>query len=260
MSFAVPHRKRREGKGAVSMSNEEESKPRGNIHAGHRERMRRRFFETGLDSFEDHEVLEMLLFYTNAQKNTNEIAHRLLDRFGSIAAVLEADPAEMTAVEGVGEVSASLLAMIPHLARRYLHSDAAESGGALDSNKKVTDYFKHAFVGIRLEQVRIACLDDRLQVLRERVIAEGTPDCVPANVRKIVETAYQCNSTLVILAHNHPRGLCSASKEDIAVTTQLLDVLRGVGIQLLDSVIVADNHAISLFECGYINTFNRIGG
>lgn len=222
-----------------------------NPHKGHRERKKQQFREHGLDAFADHEVLELLLFYAVPRQDTNPIAHRLLERFGSLDAVLSAPVEELSEVEGVGEHAATLLSLLlPVVRRAYMTSK--KSGVALGGTEQLGRYFCELFFGAQRETFYEACLDAKGKLLRCYKIAEGSVDAVNVNVRCIVENALRCRASAVALAHNHPSGVALPSSDDNATTLMVYDALRTVGIELVDHVIVADDDFVSLRENGLL--------
>ncbi len=212
--------------------------PKDNVHEGHRQRMKNRFLEDGLDSFQPHEILELLLYYARPRIDTNEIAHSLINQFGSLSAVLDAPFEDIAKVKGVGDNAATLLKMIPQMCKVY--SVDTVSNEVLDTSKKVCSYFRNMFIGEKHEQLVVACLDDRLRVVAYSVVIEGTVSSLPVNIRKIVEFIFKTKCDYVILAHNHPKGTEMASKEDVSCTRQIQSVLKSVGVKLLDHVIVGN--------------------
>lgn len=219
-----------------------------NVHKGHRERVRKKFIQSGFDSFNNHEILEFLLFYSRPRIDTNVIAHRLIDKYHSISAVCDADIEDLKEVEGIDEASAVLIKMIPLLAKEYLTSDNKRI--MLNNYTAVFDYFKSQFLGETIEKIRIACLDDKLRLIAGQVIAEGIPGSVSINVRRIAEFTIKNKCDNIIIAHNHPNGDIIPSNDDIRATAEIFNGLKPIGIHLLDHVIVAGGRAISLKESG----------
>lgn len=224
-----------------------------NLHEGHRKRLKDRFLKTGLDSFEPHEILELLLFYARPRIDTNEFAHELIKKFGTLSGVFDADIKDIANVKGVGENGAVLIKMIPQLASAYSLSQTESD--VMDTSKKVCNHFFNYFIGTKNEQLRVACLDDNLRIVASGVVIEGGLSSIPMNVRKIIEFTYRSGCEMIIIAHNHPNGLPAASEADIAVTNQINSILRNVGIKLLDHVIVNKDRATSMYDAGYFSTF-----
>ncbi len=219
------------------------------IHEGHRQRLRQRFLEEGLDHFDEINVLELLLFYCIPRKNTNEIAHALLRRFGSVAQVMEAPVAELRRVEGMGENAAAFLALINAFGRYYLVNRAANTQ-LLSDIEKCGAYLVPKFIGRRNETVFILCLDAKCKVLCCREVGEGSVNSAAVPIRRIVEMALGANATSVVLAHNHPSGLAVPSGEDVQTTKRLAMALRSVDIELVDHIVVADGDFVSMAQSG----------
>ena len=219
------------------------------IHEGHRQRIKKRFREEGLDGFTDIQILELLLFYCIPQGDTNPIAHELLNRFGSLHQVLEAPRHELEKVPGIKEHSSTLISLIPQLARRYSVSQASLEK-ILNTTSKCGEYLKPFFTGKRDETVYLLCLDSKCKVLCCQEVGRGSVNSAGLSVRKIVENAITFNAASVVLAHNHPGGLAVPSGEDIATTRRVAMALYAVGIYLADHIVVADDDFVSMAESG----------
>ena len=222
-----------------------------NTHGGHRARMKQRFLEHGLDNFNDLNVLELLLFYAIPRQDTNEIAHRLLDRFGSFSAVLEATIEELREVPGVGENAATLLKLIPQIDRRYLISKTEERPqirSSAQAGKILIPRFRYA----REEIVYLLCLDSRNMLISCEEIGRGTLGEANVSVRAIVEMALKRNAAAVILAHNHVDGFAIPSHADQHATRQIYDALKLVGIMMTDHIVVAGDDFVSFADSGLL--------
>ncbi|MBE6734583.1 MAG: DNA repair protein RadC [Ruminococcaceae bacterium] len=215
-------------------------------HEGHRERMRQRYLATGFDSFQDHEILEMILYNCYSRINTNNIAHRLLENFGSLSAVLEA-PVDSLKAAGLSERVAVYLRMIPDIARVYL-DDRNNSKDKIISLDNIGEYFVSKFIGRIDEHLILLLMDAKCKELFCGVVASGTSCGSDVPVRQIVDLAMRYNATNAAIAHNHPSGVALPSKTDVKTTNALHSTLAMVGIRLVDHIIVADNDYISLRE------------
>ena len=208
------------------------------VHEGHRQRKKEQFREHGLDAFADHEALELLLYYAIPRQDTNPIAHRLIERFGSL--------------EGVGENAATLIRLLFPLCRRV-----RTSGGRheiiFNTRENIGAYFIELFLGERREVFYEACLDAKGKLLACYRLAEGSPDQVTINMRRVVENALNANASLVVLSHNHPSGVALPSKEDNQTTLQIKRALADIGVQLVDHVIVADGDFVCLRDNGLLD-------
>ncbi|WP_312939101.1 DNA repair protein RadC [Oscillibacter sp.] len=222
------------------------------IHDGHREKMRRRFLETGLAGFADHEALELLLFYAIPRRDTNVLAHVLLERYGSLGATLSAPVEDLQKVDGVGESAALLLRLVPMLTER---SRARESAPViLNSTERAGEYLLNRFDGKKYELVYELCLDRKGKLLVSKLLTEGDVNGAELNIRKLVENALLANASAVILSHNHPSGVALPSGEDFATTDRVRMALESVGVQLVDHIIVADGDFVSMRDSGYFTS------
>ncbi len=224
-----------------------------NLHLGHRKRLKQQFLENGLNSFQTHNILELLLFYGIPRMDTNEIAHILLNRFNTLSGVFNATYEELLEIKGLGENGASLIKLIPQLLSVYTVDTLANK--PMDNIKTICNYFHGCYIGVKNEQMRVCCLDDNLNIISCCVIQDGGVNAVAINMRKIVETTYRSNCSQIIISHNHPNGIPVPSDADISATRQMHSILKSVGIRLLDHIIVGKNHTISMKNTGYFNIF-----
>lgn len=222
-----------------------------NIHEGHRERLKRRFIEHGLDNFEDHQVLELLLFFSIPRRDTNEVAHKLISTFGSISNVFEAHPKELQKVEGVGENSAILISLISHISRRYL-TDKTKKSFQLKDVKSAADYIKSLFIGCKNEVFYVICLDTQLNVINSTPLFEGTVKEAVVYPRRVVEIVLRYNASSVILAHNHPGGSTNPSADDIRTTQKIVNALSTISVKVNDHFIIAGEKFYSFAQNGML--------
>lgn len=221
------------------------------IHDGHRQRMKERFYRSGLDGMEDHEVLEMLLYYCIPRRNTNEIAHNLLKEFKSLARVMNATVKELEKVEGMGHNAAVFLTFVRQMDRFFTPKD--KDVESLSSMEKCYLYLTKRLSARKNEAVMLLCLDAKCEVLGCHVISEGSVNSANVSVRKIVDTALSSNATSVMLAHNHPSGVALPSAEDIQTTRRVASALRMVDVILLDHLVVVADDYVSLSLSGLYN-------
>ena len=220
------------------------------IHDGHREYMRRRFLENGLSGFADHEALELLLYYAIPRRDTNPIAHELMDRFGTLSGVLSAPVELLKQVDGVGESAAVLLRLAPLLAQKARLAEA-EREIALNTVDSIGAYLLERFSQERNEAVYQLCLDRKGKLLACKRLGEGSASAVNLDIRKLEENALLSSASSVILAHNHPSGVALPSDDDHTGTQQARAALEAIGVQLADHIIVADGDFVSFFDSGY---------
>lgn len=220
------------------------------IHQGHRQRMKDRFRAEGLDNFSDVQVLELLLFYAIPQRDTNPIAHALIDHFGSLSQVMHASMEELEKVPGIKSNAATLIKLVTE-AVRYTGVDEMMHMKILSTIDECGEYLKSFFRHRRNETVFLLCLDAKCKVLCCKEIGEGSINSANVPIRRIVETALGANASSVVLAHNHPSGIALPSAEDIQTTMRLARALSTVDISLADHIIVADDDYVSLVQSGH---------
>ena len=217
------------------------------IHDGHRQRMRERFQKSGLENFDKHEVLEILLYHCIPRANTNDLAHRLIDRFKTVGRVLQASTEDLMSVEGVGENTARYLSLL-NQAIRYVGIERATEVNVLCDTQDYVAYLKDFFSGVTNEQVYLLCMDAKRMVLGHHLISDGSVTSANIPTRTVMEKALISNAVYVVLAHNHPGGFAIPSPEDEDVTVYLKMLLQSVGVILLDHIIISDHDYVSLMS------------
>ncbi|MDF2838392.1 MAG: repair protein RadC [Evtepia sp.] len=221
------------------------------IHEGHRRRVKQEFFRGGLEHFSDLRALELLLFYSRMQGDVNPLAHTLLDTFGSLAGVLDADPDRLLEVPGIGENTAILLKLVPAMGSKYL-SCRTSTDTMISSPQEMRNLFTPYFFASTNERFYLAALDGKHKLLGVRKISEGIPTATDVTTRQVVEAALALNATVVILAHNHLSGIATPSDADLQSTAYLQGFLAKMGITLFDHVILVDDDMVSLRENHYL--------
>ena len=211
-----------------------------NVHEGHRERLRQRFLSEGLENFQDHNVLELLLFYSVPMKDTNEEAHNLIDTFGSLSGVFDASFEELCNVKGIGERSATLIKMMPELFKKYEVDKINNDEAILDTSKKVAEYAASHFKGVTNERMYVMFLDSNCRVLNFSQVSEGIVNTAPLNARKIMEIAFSCDASNIILVHNHPSGVVAPSRKDIDATISMINLMSKVSLKISDHIIIGN--------------------
>lgn len=219
------------------------------IHKGHRDRLKKRFLEEGLDNFTDIQALELLLFYAVPRQDTNPIAHALLDHFGSLSQALEAPVEELKQVKGISDHAATLLHLVTDISR-YYQVDRTMREKILTTIDACGEYLVPYFYGRQVETVFLLCLDAKCKVLCCKEVGEGSVNSAGISTRKIVETALKANASTVVLAHNHPSGIAVPSLEDVQTTRRIAMALQAVEIQLADHIVVADDDYVSMAQSG----------
>ncbi len=218
-----------------------------NLHAGHRQRLANRFLKSGADDFELHNILELLLFGAVPRRDTNEIAHELIKKFG-FCGVFEASPEELQSVDGIGPVAAAQIKLVLEIAKIY-NQEKNNDTKIITSIEGAADYMRPTFIGRDYEIITLMCLDAKASILGYSIVTKGNTNTVTLDVRKIVEIALNYNAAGVLIAHNHPISTALPSPDDITSTQRLYSTLLDLGIKLLDHFIFTpDGEFISLSQ------------
>ncbi|MVB11930.1 hypothetical protein CAFE_26590 [Caprobacter fermentans] len=215
------------------------------LHVGHRERVKNQFLAGGLDSFQAHSVLELLLFYAIPLKDTNPIAHQLLQKFGSLSGTFDAPFEELLKVNGIGMSAATLIKLIPQLCRRY-QEDLDRDKTYIYSYDEAGKRLVNKFIGRQNEVVVLMLLDSKTRVLYCDVVDEGAVNSASIYIKKIVRLSVQYDAVYAILSHNHPSGNCLPSKQDLSTTRWIYEALDTVEVRLIDHIIVSGNDYLSI--------------
>lgn len=227
-----------------------EAKPKAkNVHIGHRERLKKQYFQNGINSMTDIQQLELLLFYAIPQKDTNPIAHKLLERFGNIKNVLNANIRDLCTVEGIKESSATFLKLVSNMTNVMSQPKERE---LINTTKLAREYCEKFYVGINFEQFHVVCLSKDNKVIGTKMIKSGTTDQIKVEIRDITEFAISINCNRIIVSHNHPNGKGEMSDEDFRFTYSLICSCMLNDISILDHVIVGTDSNYSLAEHGII--------
>lgn len=216
------------------------------LHNEHKKRLRARFLEQGGESFYDHEILEMLLSYAIVRGNTNEIAHRLINNFGSLDGVFEASYESLLKIDGVGEKSATIIKMQYELFRTY-ETSKYKIKNEICTTEKIVKYLAGLFFRKKHELLYMVCVDNRDRVIKNKFIFAGVKE-IPVALREIISEVIATNASGVILAHNHPNGILKASEEDIYATKVIEKSLNSISVELIDHFIFCDNEHLSILN------------
>ncbi|MGM9681085.1 MAG: RadC family protein [Eubacteriales bacterium] len=218
-----------------------------NVHEHHRERMLEKFRTTSPTLFHDHEILEMILFFSRPRINTNDIAHRLIEKFGSFKNVFEADLQELTKVEGIGICSATQLKLIHECALRCAEGKKKHSK-RIDSVADAGEYFVEKLGIQKRECVMVLLMDNNDAFLDARILFEGVVNYTPLNFRKIFEYVSSYNAAAIYIAHNHPNGKLIPSKDDIQCTKDLKSLCFSLDVDFKDHILVAGKEWLSILD------------
>lgn len=215
-----------------------------NIHKDHRKRVKEQYIKNGIDSMADHNILELLLFYGIPYKDTNPIAHELIEKYHDINGVLDAPVRELVKLDGIGENAAVLIKLVHDIA--YLYRDnAVNSKVNLASSERLYDFVRMKFLGETREIVYMISLDAHGRLKHCIKVADGTPTSVVSDNRSLVELALRFDVTNAVIAHNHPNGFATPSQADIAATQAIAKLFSTVSINLVDHVIAAEDEIFS---------------
>ena len=227
-----------------------------NNHVKHRKRMKEEFSKSGFKGWQKHRVLEYLLFQTIPVKDTNDMAHNLINKCGGFTNVFYADKKEIMEVDGVGPKTAEYLSMIGEFIRYYNNVIYDKDSFVLDSNTS-EQYFRDLFAGHSRESFYIICLDPQSRILNCECVFEGSFESMDVDITKIMRIAVRCEASHVVLAHNHPSGIAKPSNADIVSTQAVERALPMGGVKLLDHIIFADGKCVSMSnEKMLLNTFS----
>lgn len=217
------------------------------IHDGHRKRMRQKFIEKGADSFLPHEILEMILFASHARSDTNALAHRLIDRFGSFHGVMNAPIEELLKVEGVGETTAFLIKLIP-ASTAICVKETCSNKRVLSNSLDFSTEFRIRYIDAVEEITSVLLLDSKRKVIKWCQIGKGDNFTSSIDMKLLLKETIDSKAAYAVLCHNHPSGIALPSDDDIVATRSVAYVLQSVGCKLLDHIILSDDDFVSLYS------------
>ncbi len=219
-----------------------------NLHEGHRERVLKEFLENGFnEKTPEHKMLELLLFYSIPRKDTNELAHLLIDTFGSLDAVLEAPVEQLVKVKGIGEKTAALIKLILPFASRYT-SKKINDKKEFRTSDQLGEFLIAKYMGFTKETFAITSLNAKGKFLGFDVLSIGDVTSVELSVRRVIETVIKRNPACVVMSHNHPAGSALPSADDIRLTANISDTLENINVKLLDHIILCNNDYVSMSQ------------
>ena len=238
---------------------EKTSKKEKNIHANHRKRLRKLMLTSDLENLSKHVILEYLLTLCIPLKDTNPISHRLISEFGSIKNVLTATPENLKEINGIGERSAETLQILNKITNYLKTEKVSNEKKSLAKPEDLVNHFSEMLQGEESEIMLLALLDPKLREIKTIQIGQGNTNSVSVDVKKIMEHVLANKSTsMVAIAHNHPKGDALPSSEDIAATHKILEALSSVGIGILDHIIIAENGYLSFYASGYMDEIRSV--
>ncbi len=232
-----------------------DDKNQNNVHHKHRQRVFYEIEQTGLDVLSEHRVLEYLLFFCIPRKDTNEIAHALINKFGNFSAVLEASEADLQTVDGIGPAAAKFLHAMPALTQYYAVNKAKEDNNFEFTEERVK-YILPLFRSKKKETFYMLIFNARGKMVKSILLEEGTAQSVNVDVKKVASLAMQAGAASVILAHNHPGGVALPSQNDITATANIMRALGVLQISVRDHIIVSGEDYYSMKDNGQMPFYN----
>ncbi len=218
---------------------------------GHRQRLREKFLNSGLDGFHDYEIIELLLTLGTPRTDCKQPAKDALKKWGSLKAVLEAPPKELKKIKGIGDHNVFGLKLTQDVARRYL-ADRIVDMDYIQSSEDVLNYLRHNLRDKSQELFMVIYLNGRNQILKMETLFEGTLNTSAVYPREVVKKALENDASALVLVHNHPNGNPSPSQEDLTITKKLKEAARTIDIYIHDHLIIAGNDVYSFSDHGLI--------
>ena len=208
-------------------------------HAGHRQRMKNKLLTFGTKIFNDHELMEMLLFYSTPRQNTNKTAHELVERFKSPRRAIEANPQQLKQIKGVKDNTAILFSLISEIYRRDRVKIPAE-GVKYDKLSAVGEFLTKYFSDSKEEKFCVLMLDSSMRLIKLSEIDGGSANSATIDPRSVARAALAENATNVIISHNHPSGISTPSSADRELTSKVEAALSAIGITLIEHIVVGE--------------------
>ena len=232
---------------------ETKEKSKSQIHANHRKRLQNLIYTSDLKNLSEIQILEYILTFCIPRKDTNPLAHNLLDEFGTIGDVLEADYDRILSVKGIGPVAARTLKSICKIFHYNMEQTKTKQTQLLSTPAQIIDFFR-AFLDKKTnENFYMASLTPKSELIKVDKIADGTVNKISLDIRKISEFAIKNNASLVIVAHNHPDGNPQPSGEDISATSKIFSALSVLGVGLVDHIIISKDSYFSFYSSGLLD-------
>jgi DNA repair protein RadC len=216
---------------------------------GHRARLRKRFLEGGSDALADYELLELILFLAHPRRDVKPLSKALIERFGSFAGVVGADPEALARVDHVGETTVAALKSVQAAAVRLAREHAMERP-VLSSWDRLLAYCRTQLAHDQTERFHVLFLDTKNTLIRDEAQSKGTIDHTPVYPREVVKRALELGAAAMILVHNHPSGDPTPSESDIAMTREVIRAAKALGIEIHDHLIIGRSGHASLRGMG----------
>lgn len=218
-----------------------------NIHLGHRKKLKDRVLANGLAGEAPHTILELLLFYGIPRKDTNPIAHELLDRFGSLSGVLRTGVEELKSVRGMTESAALLLHLILPIYEAY-EDDLHHTPVLPDTTAQIVDFMRPKLIGSTTEKAYLLCVGANRKLLGLRKVGEGDLFSAALDLRAMAAAVLETKAQDVILIHNHPNGVAAPSVQDVEATKQIIAFLEHMKVRMLNHIILTERDYCSMAD------------
>ena len=219
-------------------------------HDGHRDRMRKKYMEHGAEIFERHEMLEMLLYYAVPRKDTNKLAHELINSFGSLSGVFDAPPHLLKSM-GLTTNVIVLLKLIPDMMSIYLEERERDLRNKIMPDD-MHEIFKCKFFGKTREMLYLVLFDSKFNEIYSGLVSKGDLRHVEIDIRNICQTALMYNARYAVLSHNHLNGSSLPSYNDIYYTAAVNEALAKIGVTLAEHYVVAGTESLSFTNAGVL--------
>ncbi len=228
------------------------------VHDGHRKRMFEKFDKYGFSTFNDHEKLELILFFSVPRRDTNRLAHKLLDRFHTISGVLDAHESELKEFPLITDRTVQLFSMIKQTAALY-KSEKIKNKTYLCTTDEIATYFQLFFANSKNEKLAVMSLNNKGRFISCDFIAEGDISSVGVSVRKVIERLISTGATVAVLCHNHPGGIALPSSADVFITRELHSALKNINVELKDHIILSneDDYVSMALSSEYKQIFEK---
>ncbi len=213
-----------------------------------------KFLAQGIGCFEEHEILEILLYSIFSRCNTNEISHKLIDKFGSLSNVLSASKDDLMTISGIGENAAAFICFLGEFVSKY-REDALDKRRRLNSPEKLAEYAKTLFVNPLEESAYVIMLDKSLYLIGSEKISDSAPDSSCFNAKNVIGAAIARKSNNIVLVHNHPVGTANFSSADVSATRRLVNLLKELDIELNDHIVISGDSVGSMRSAGVFSEY-----
>ncbi len=212
---------------------------------GHRQRMRNAYLTSGTDHMTDHQLLELYLSLVIPRRDVKELSYRMMNTFGSLEEIFNADPLQLESVDGIGENTAVLISLFREINSRIEYNRACNLE-YLDSSSATKEYCRRMLSNAYEERILVISLTSKLKIINCHKLSSGTSSFVGVSPKTLMSAVLNDNAAQVVLAHNHPRGDAVFSAADINFTINLLGMLRTFNIRLVDHVLVGEDETVSM--------------